>query len=249
MPDATWAWGRRSGSVILAPRSGDPVGGRRRHRLWEAARRLDVRQDSCRRRCSTDGSRGCEGDAFPPDSVAGMGTRRRCACRGSTTSMPDAARPRAGGRAARHAGVGQPFRRAARDQRGADVDPAALRTSAGAATSSRASTRRSTRRLHAGCRDPLEDPELASPQRGLARDRPFSRDLAVGAGYAERAPGLGSVALRHAPARGRRSGRAADATDEVNCHHDCTEPRTSRWPLLWITRKGAIRARGRDREA
>ena len=101
------------------------------------------------------------------------------------------------------------------------------------------------RRLHEGLGTRLEDPELAWLQRGTPEFDAYIRDLGWSQRYARENRRLLLVATHHQLEA--ELGREIRSTDEVNCHHNYTELEEVGGRLLWITRKGAIRAGVGDR--
>jgi tRNA-splicing ligase RtcB len=99
--------------------------------------------------------------------------------------------------------------------------------------------------LHEGLGTRLEDPELAWLQQGTPEFDAYIRDLGWAQAYARENRRLLLEATHRTLAS--VAGRAAAATDEVNCHHNYTqlEEHEGRW--LWITRKGAIHAGAGER--
>src|SRR5918992_868823 len=104
---------------------------------------------------------------------------------------------------------------------------------------------RTARKLHEGLGTRLEDPELAWLQQGTLEFDAYIRDLRWSQAYARenRRLMLESThrALEHV------LGRQVAVADEVNCHHNFTERERHAGREVWVTRKGAIRARIGDR--
>ena len=91
---------------------------------------------------------------------------------------------------------------------------------------------------------PLEDPDLAYLVQGTAEFTSYLQSLTWAQDYARANRDLigaaASAALLSVVGKGR-------VTDTVNCHHNYTEREHHQGRDLWITRKGAIRARVGDR--
>lgn len=104
---------------------------------------------------------------------------------------------------------------------------------------------KTARRLHAGLGTRLEDPELAWLQEGTPEFDAYLRDLRWSQAFAAENRRL-MLASTH---RALESvlGRRIDTGDEVNCHHNFTERERHGGREVWVTRKGAIRARVGDR--
>jgi tRNA-splicing ligase RtcB len=104
---------------------------------------------------------------------------------------------------------------------------------------------KTARKLHDGLGTRLEDPELAWLQEGTPEFDAYIRDLRWSQAFARenRRLMLGSTHL----ALERVIGRQVSTTDEVNCHHNFTERERHAGREVWVTRKGAIRARVGDR--
>jgi tRNA-splicing ligase RtcB len=104
---------------------------------------------------------------------------------------------------------------------------------------------KTARKLHEGLGTRLEDPELAWLQEGTPEFDAYIRDLRWSQAYARenRRLMLGSTheALETV------LGREVAIADEVNCHHNFTEREEHGGRAVWVTRKGAIRARVGDR--
>lgn len=103
---------------------------------------------------------------------------------------------------------------------------------------------RTAKRLHEGLGTALEDPELAWLQSGTTEFADYLRDLLWSQAYAmeNRRQLLESATLALRVALGRELSVSRD----VNCHHNYTAHEQHGGRLLWITRKGAIRARVGD---
>jgi RNA-splicing ligase RtcB len=103
------------------------------------------------------------------------------------------------------------------------------------------------KKLASGLGLELADPELAWLQQGSAEFDAYIRDLRWSQAYARENRRL-LLAGAHA-ALEKALGAPTGIRDEVNCHHNFTEleyvPEAGR--RLWVTRKGAIRARVGDR--
>jgi RNA-splicing ligase RtcB len=101
------------------------------------------------------------------------------------------------------------------------------------------------RKLHGGLGTQLEDPELAWLQEGTAEFATYIRDLRWSQAYARENRRLMLRSTHRAVER--LLGRDIATTDEVNCHHNFTEREEHGGRNVWVTRKGAIRARVGDR--
>ena len=104
---------------------------------------------------------------------------------------------------------------------------------------------RTAKRLHEGLGTELEDPELAWLQAGTPEFDAYIRDLLWSQSYALENRRL-LLAATHAQVESVMRGEVTIA-DEVNCHHNYTERERHGARDLWVTRKGAIRARIGDR--
>lgn len=104
---------------------------------------------------------------------------------------------------------------------------------------------KTARKLHEGLGTRLEDPELAWLQEGTPEFDAYLRDLRWSQSFARenRRSMLTSTHRALETVLGREVGTA----DEVNCHHNFTERERHGGRELWVTRKGAIRARVGDR--
>jgi RNA-splicing ligase RtcB len=104
---------------------------------------------------------------------------------------------------------------------------------------------KTARMLHEGLGTRLEDPELAWLQEGTAEFDAYLRDLRWSQAFARenRRLMLGSTHRAVETVLGREVAIA----DEVNCHHNFTEREEHGGREVWVTRKGAIRARVGDR--
>jgi RNA-splicing ligase RtcB len=101
------------------------------------------------------------------------------------------------------------------------------------------------RRLHEGLGSRLEDPELAWLQEGTPEFEAYLRDLRWSQAYARENRRL-MLEATHRALEGVL-GRQIATADEVNCHHNFTERERHAGRSVWVTRKGAIRARVGDR--
>jgi tRNA-splicing ligase RtcB len=90
------------------------------------------------------------------------------------------------------------------------------------------------------CSYPLEDPQLAWLEQGTPEFDAYLRDLGWSQRYARRNREL-MLEATHA-ALAEAVGRELHATFEVNCHHNFTELEEHGGRMVWVTRKGAIRA-------
>jgi len=90
------------------------------------------------------------------------------------------------------------------------------------------------------CTFPLPDPELAWLEQGTPEFEAYLRDLRWSQRYARRNREL-MLEATHSALRDVLE-RDVAATFEVNCHHNYTELERHGGQMLWITRKGAIRA-------
>jgi len=101
------------------------------------------------------------------------------------------------------------------------------------------------RKLHEGLGTRLEDPELAWLQEGTPKFDAYIRDLRWSQAFARENRRL-MLASTHR-ALETALGRDVATADEVNCHHNFTEREQHEGRDIWVTRKGAIRARVGDR--
>ncbi len=101
------------------------------------------------------------------------------------------------------------------------------------------------RKLHEGLGTRLEDPELAWLQEGTSEFDAYLRDLRWSQTYARENRRL-MLESTHGAVE-RVVGRDVATADEVNCHHNFTEQEEHGGRNVWVTRKGAIRARVGDR--
>jgi RNA-splicing ligase RtcB len=101
------------------------------------------------------------------------------------------------------------------------------------------------RKLHEGLGTRLEDPELAWLQEGTPEFDTYIRDLRWSQAFARENRRL----MLDSTHRALESvlGREVATADEVNCHHNFTERERHAGREVWVTRKGAIRARVGDR--
>jgi RNA-splicing ligase RtcB len=104
---------------------------------------------------------------------------------------------------------------------------------------------RTARKLHEGLGTRLEDPELAWLQEGTPEFDAYIRDLRWSQAYARENRRLMLESTHRALER--VLGREVVVADEVNCHHNFTERERHAGRDVWVTRKGAIRARIGDR--
>jgi RNA-splicing ligase RtcB len=104
---------------------------------------------------------------------------------------------------------------------------------------------KTARRLHDGIGTRLEDPELSWLQEGTPEFDAYIRDLRWSQAFARENRRL-LLAWTHR-ALGTVLGREIAIADEVNCHHNFTEREVHAGRAVWVTRKGAIRARIGDR--
>jgi tRNA-splicing ligase RtcB len=104
---------------------------------------------------------------------------------------------------------------------------------------------KTARELHEGLGTRLEDPELAWLQEGTTEFEQYLRDLRWSQAYARENRRL-MLASTHR-ALETVTGRQVLQADEVNCHHNFTEKERHDGREIWVTRKGAIRARVGDR--
>ena len=104
---------------------------------------------------------------------------------------------------------------------------------------------KTARKLHDGLGTRLEDPELAWLQEGTPEFDAYIRDLRWSQAFARenRRQMLSSTHRALETVLGREIATA----DEVNCHHNFTEREEHGGRDVWVTRKGAIRARVGDR--
>jgi RNA-splicing ligase RtcB len=104
---------------------------------------------------------------------------------------------------------------------------------------------KTARKLHEGLGTRLEDPELAWLQEGTPEFDAYIRDLRWSQAFARENRRL--MLLSTHRALERVLGREVATADEVNCHHNFTEREQHDGREVWVTRKGAIRARVGDR--
>ena len=104
---------------------------------------------------------------------------------------------------------------------------------------------KTARKLHDGLGTRLEDPELAWLQEGTPEFDAYIRDLRWSQAFARENRRL-MLASTHR-ALETVLGREVAIADEVNCHHNFTEREEHGGREVWVTRKGAIRARVGDR--
>ena len=104
---------------------------------------------------------------------------------------------------------------------------------------------KTARKLHDGLGTRLEDPELAWLQEGTPEFDAYIRDLRWSQAFARENRRL-MLASTHR-ALETVLGRDVATADEVNCHHNFTEREEHGGRDVWVTRKGAIRARVGDR--
>jgi RNA-splicing ligase RtcB len=104
---------------------------------------------------------------------------------------------------------------------------------------------RTAKKLHEGLGTRLEDPELAWLQEGTPEFDAYIRDLRWSQAFARENRRL-MLASTHG-ALEAVLGREVATADEVNCHHNFTERERHADREVWVTRKGAIRARVGDR--
>jgi RNA-splicing ligase RtcB len=104
---------------------------------------------------------------------------------------------------------------------------------------------KTARKLHEGLGTRLEDPELAWLQEGTPEFDAYIRDLRWSQAFARENRRL----MLESTHRALESvlGRDIATADEVNCHHNFTERERHAGREVWVTRKGAIRARVGDR--
>jgi tRNA-splicing ligase RtcB len=104
---------------------------------------------------------------------------------------------------------------------------------------------KTARKLHEGLGTRLEDPELAWLQEGTPEFDAYIRDLRWSQAYARENRRLMLESTHRAVERVLC--RDVATVDEVNCHHNFTEREEHGGRKVWVTRKGAIRARVGDR--
>ena len=104
---------------------------------------------------------------------------------------------------------------------------------------------KTARKLHGGLGTRLEDPELAWFQEGTPEFDAYLRDLRWSQAFARKNRRLLLASTHHALES--VLGRQVAIADEVNCHHNFTEREEHAGRTIWVTRKGAIRARVGDR--
>jgi RNA-splicing ligase RtcB len=104
---------------------------------------------------------------------------------------------------------------------------------------------KTARKLHEGLGTRLEDPELAWLQEGTPAFDVYIRDLRWSQAFARENRRLMLESTHRALER--VLGRDVATADEVNCHHNFTERERHGGREVWVTRKGAIRARVGDR--
>jgi len=104
---------------------------------------------------------------------------------------------------------------------------------------------RTAQRLHERLDTPLEDPDLAWLREGTPEFEAYIRDLRWSQAFAAENRRL---LLRSTQAQLEAViGSFVDVQDEVDCHHNFSEREQHDGRAMWITRKGAIRARVGDR--
>ena len=104
---------------------------------------------------------------------------------------------------------------------------------------------KTARKLHEGLGTRLDDPELAWLQEGTPEFDGYIRDLRWSQAYARENRRLMLASTHRALESVLR--REVATADEVNCHHNFTERERHVGREVWVTRKGAIRARVGDR--
>jgi tRNA-splicing ligase RtcB len=104
---------------------------------------------------------------------------------------------------------------------------------------------KTARKLHDGLGTRLEDPELAWLQEGTPEFDAYIRDLRWSQAFARENRRLMLSSTHRALETVLR--REVATADEVNCHHNFTEREEHGGRDVWVTRKGAIRARVGDR--
>ena len=104
---------------------------------------------------------------------------------------------------------------------------------------------KTARKLHEGLGTRLEDPELAWLQEGTLEFDAYIRDLRWSQAFARENRRLMLTSTHRALETAL--GREVATADEVNCHHNFTEREQHEGRDIWVTRKGAIRARVGDR--
>jgi RNA-splicing ligase RtcB len=104
---------------------------------------------------------------------------------------------------------------------------------------------KTARKLHEGLGTRLEDPELAWLQEGTPEFHAYIRDLRWSQAFARENRRLMLESTHRAVER--VLGRGVVTAAEVNCHHNFTEREEHGGRMVWVTRKGAIRARVGDR--
>jgi RNA-splicing ligase RtcB len=104
---------------------------------------------------------------------------------------------------------------------------------------------KTARKLHEGLGTRLEDPELAWLQEGTPEFDAYLRDLRWSQAFARENRRLLLTSTHRALET--VLGRPIPTTDEVNCHHNFTARERHGDREIWVTRKGAIRARVGDR--
>ena len=104
---------------------------------------------------------------------------------------------------------------------------------------------KTAKKLHEGLGTRLEDPELAWLQEGTPEFDAYLSDLRWSGEVARQNRRL-LLASTHR-ALETVLGREVPTADEVNCHHNFTERERHGDREIWVTRKGAIRARVADR--
>ncbi len=105
---------------------------------------------------------------------------------------------------------------------------------------------RTAKALHAGLGTELEDPELAWLNEHSPEFDAYIRDLRWSQAYARENRRL-LLEGTHAQLVSALGRDAIATRDEVNCHHNFTEQEMHGGRSIWVTRKGAIRARVGDR--
>lgn len=103
---------------------------------------------------------------------------------------------------------------------------------------------RTAKKLHEGLGTELEDPELAWLQEGTQEFGAYINDLRWAQSYAKE--NRRQLLTRTYEQVEGLLGRALGVLDEINCHHNYTTKERHGDKELWVTRKGAIRARVND---
>ena len=244
MPDAHLGKGATIGSVIPTESAVIPSAVGVDIGCGMAARRLDLTQESPSGRAGHVDLR--DGSSRPrrPRPLAWRAIRRRPGVARGAPSPADPRRPTGAAAQLGTLGSGNHFIELATDE---DDRVWILLHSGSRGGGNKLATMhtKTARKLHEGLGTRLEDPELAWLQEGTPEFDAYIRDLRWSQAYARenRRLMLGSTHQAVEAVLGREVAIA----DEVNCHHNFTAREEHGGRKVWVTRKGAIRARVGDR--